>query len=80
MKSFDVPLKLDPKEIIAKAKVAAKESGVQMEGDEIKGFFKGHGIEGHYSIAKDILAIEITKKPMIMPWSLIETKLRNYFG
>jgi len=79
-KAFEVKLTSDPDEVIAKAKVAARENGVKFEGDSQMGHFSGHGIEGSYLILDDTLAIKISKKPLIMPWSLIETKLRKYFA
>ena len=79
-KSFEVKLNRDPDEIIAKAKVAAQENGVTFEGDGQNGHFAGHGIEGSYLVFEDTLAIQISKKPFIMPWSMIESTLRNYFA
>ncbi|SMF97058.1 hypothetical protein SAMN02949497_4474 [Methylomagnum ishizawai] len=79
-KSFEVKLKGDPEAIIAKAKVAAKNKGVDFEGNGQAGNFSGLGIEGSYSIQADTMAVEITKKPFVMPWSLIESSLRDYFA
>ncbi len=78
-KSFEVKLNRDPDEVIAKAKVAARDNGVNFEGDSQTGHFSGHGIEGSYLIREDTLAVQISKKPFIMPWGMIETTLRNYF-
>ncbi|MFN5746705.1 MAG: hypothetical protein ACK443_11570 [Methylococcaceae bacterium] len=80
MKSFEVKLKSDPEDVIAKAKTAARNNGVNLVGDGQTGHFVGHGIEGSYLILEDTLAIQISKKPFIMPWSLIESTLRNYFA
>jgi hypothetical protein len=79
-KSFEVKLNRDPDEIIAKAREAARHNGVDFVGDGQTGHFSGHGIEGSYLIMDDILSIQIAKKPFIMPWSLIESTLRNYFA
>jgi hypothetical protein len=79
-KSFEVKLKHDPDEIIAKAREAARHNGIHFVGDGQTGHFAGHGIEGSYLIMDDILSVQIAKKPFIMPWSLIESTLRNYFA
>jgi hypothetical protein len=79
-KAFEVKLSSDPNEVIAKAKVAARDNGVNFEGDSQTGHFSGHGIEGSYLILENNLAIQISKKPFIMPWSMIETTLRKYFA
>jgi len=79
-KAFEVKLTSNPDEVIAKAKVAARDKGIRFEGDGQTGHFSGHGIEGSYLILEDTLAIQISKKPFIMPWSMIETTLRDYFA
>lgn len=79
-KSFEVKLNRDPDEIIAQAREAAHKNGIQFTGDGQTGHFVGHGIEGSYLILEDTLSIQISKKPFIMPWSLIETTVRKYFG
>lgn len=80
MKSFEVKLKSSAEEVVAKAKTAAKSNGVAMEGDQSKGRFNGQGVEGQYHIEGSTLTIKITKKPLIVPWSLLETKIKNFFG
>jgi LDH2 family malate/lactate/ureidoglycolate dehydrogenase len=79
-KSFEIQLQGNPDEIVTKAIEAAREHGVEMTGDSQTGHFTGLGIEGSYLISEEILAVKITKKPMIMPWSMIEASLRNYFA
>lgn len=79
-KSFEVILTHDPDEVIAKARVLARENGVDFDGNGQTGRFTGHGIEGSYLIFEDILSVKISKKPFIMPWSLIETSLRKFFA
>ena len=80
MKSFQVKLKLKAEEVVEKAKAASKSNGVAMEGDHSKGHFNGQGVEGNYHIEGSTLKISITKKPLIVPWSLLETKIKNFFG
>lgn len=79
-KSFEIKLNRDPDEFIAKARAMAHSHGVLFEGDGQTGHFAGHGIEGSYLILEDTLSIQISKKPFIMPWSLIESTVRKYFG
>ncbi|GAB6048211.1 hypothetical protein JCM19379_20400 [Methyloparacoccus murrellii] len=79
-KSFEVKLKSDPDEVIARARLAARDNGVRFEGDGQTGRFSGHGIEGSYLILEDTLSVKISKKPFIMPWGIIESTLRNYFA
>lgn len=79
-KSFEIKLNRDPDEFIAKARNMAQSHGVLFEGDGQTGRFAGHGIEGSYLILEDTLSIQISKKPFIMPWNLIESTVRKYFA
>jgi len=78
-KSFEVKLNGNPDKIIAKAKEVAQTSGMHFVGDDQTGHFAGHGIEGSYLILEDILCVQIAKKPLILPWGLIESTLKKYF-
>lgn len=79
-KVVQVKLNQSAEEIVAKAKEAARDKGLLLVGDEEKGQFAGNGIEGHYQISGDTLSIQISKKPFIVPWNLIEAAVRNYFA
>jgi len=79
-KSFEVKLKSDPSKVIAHARTVARDNGVLFDGDGQTGRFTGHGIEGSYLILEDTLCVKISKKPFIMPWTLIESTLRKFFA
>ncbi|MGH8477409.1 MAG: hypothetical protein ACRER2_16870 [Methylococcales bacterium] len=79
-KIFEIKLKGDPEEILTKARGSAVGHGVRFTGDARTGRFQSHGFEGNYRIMEDVLAIRITKKPIFIPWALIETTLRGYFS
>ncbi|WP_156912841.1 hypothetical protein [Methylocaldum szegediense] len=79
-KVVEVKLNRPAEELVAKAKEAARDKGIHFVGDEQKGQFAGNGIEGHYRINGDTLSIRISKKPLIVPWNLIEAAVRSYFG
>lgn len=79
-KSFEVKLNSDPDAVIARARLAARDHGVSFEGDGQTGHFTGHGIEGSYLIFEDTLSLQISKKPFIMPWGLIESSVRKFFA
>ena len=78
-KSFDIPLKGPPDDIIAHAREMAERHGVHFIGDAKAGRFAGHGVEGSYRIDGAILSVQVAKKPFILPWSLIEARLREFF-
>lgn len=78
-KTFDFQLSHDPFMVIEKARKAAAGNGVKFEGDEHQGRFSGHGIEGLYAIEGVQLTIQISRKPIIMPWSMIESSMSKFF-
>ena len=78
-KHFSVKITGDAQAAVAKFKSTAKKNDVLLEGDHLAGQFNGKGIEGRYDINGDILTIYIEKKPVLIPWSLIEAKVRDFF-
>lgn len=79
-KTFEFPLSQAPAAVVDKARKAAAGNGVKFEGDEQQGRFAGHGIEGSYTIQQALLTVQISHKPIIMPWSMIESSLRKFFA
>ncbi|MBS3741293.1 MAG: hypothetical protein KGY75_08085 [Candidatus Cloacimonetes bacterium] len=57
---------------------------INFVGDENSGKIEGSGFAGDYIITKTDVGTEIemtiTKKPIIIPWGLIETKLNEELG
>ncbi len=76
---FEIDLTEDPGQVIGRARIAAKKNSVDFEGTDHTGTFEGHGIKGQYSIDEGRIQIQIVKKPLIMPWTLIESTLRSFF-
>jgi len=70
----------DAHELVTKFKVAAQSNGFHLVGDVHSGHFNGKGIEGRYEIYEDVVAITILKKPIFLTWTLIETKITDFFG
>jgi hypothetical protein len=53
--------------------------GGTFTGDEQQGNFKASGIAGQYSVS-DMVNVTISEKPFVVPNSLIEREIKNYFG
>ncbi|TAN53966.1 MAG: hypothetical protein EPN21_00055 [Methylococcaceae bacterium] len=79
-KTFHVTLKKDPEKLIKQAKNLASKNGMVLEGDTRSGRFSGTGIEADYAVQGDKLSITVVKKPMIMPWLLIEKTITGFFS
>jgi hypothetical protein len=53
--------------------------GGTFEGNEQQGDFRASGITGHYNVS-DRVSVNINEKPALIPNSLIEKEVRNYFA
>lgn len=76
-KSIKVRIDDHPDELIIKARHAAEKHGLRLTGDTEKGLIKGLGIEAHYLLQEDMLTVKILRKPLLLPWALLEQKLRT---
>lgn len=79
-KYFTFNITIEPAGLVAKAKKAAEESGATFSGDSKKGRFQGKGIAGKYTIEGETVGVTITQKSFLAPWSLIETKVKEFFA
>jgi len=77
--SIDITGK-DLKQELATLKHQVTSNGGLFEGTESGGNFSGSGVSGIYAVSAQTLIITITKKPFIAPMSLVESKIRSYFG
>jgi hypothetical protein len=78
-KTFDISFSGDAASLLQRAKNAAAEAGAKLTGDTNRGNFSGKGIEGHYEISGNMVHVTITKKPIVVLDSVIESQLRKFF-
>jgi hypothetical protein len=76
---IEIPLHEDASQLLERAREAALKYGARVAGDGERGEFAGKGIHGAYAIDGGRLAITISKKPMLLPWSVIEKTVRKFF-
>lgn len=83
MAKFDVNLKDDPAAAIDKVKGLIAQHGGTLEGDQNSGSFEGMTpagmVRGTYAIAGRTATIDIVDKPWMVPQSMIEQVVRDYF-
>ena len=79
-KSFIIAFSGSPQGRIHHAQAEAHKAGALFQGDETAGSFQGNGVAGEYHIEGGTVTITITSKPFYAPWSLIESKLRDFFA
>jgi hypothetical protein len=77
--SFNVNF-ADAESAVTKAKSAVASGGGRFSGDVSGGTFSGSGIEGGYRVISDTEAeVTILKKPVFLPESVVENKVRQFF-
>ena len=75
---FPRPSDLDPAVLLRKARAAGASRGVRFVGDLPSGRFEG-AAEGTWEVSADEIVIVVDKKPMIVPWGVIEKALGDLF-
>jgi hypothetical protein len=68
-----------PEDVLAKARSQARGAGIALAGDASAGTFQGTA-SGTYTVEGRRLKIEVTKKPGLVPWGLVESTLRKLFS
>ena len=80
--SFNFNIESSSAEIINNVKTKIENEGGSFTGDDNEGNFNlptpVGTIEGNYSVSDNELNIDITKKPMMLPCSMIESELKKH--
>jgi len=78
---FTIDVDGDPADLIERARSALASIGGKLEGDATGGTVTGDTpfgrIEGTYSIVDHAVSFDITKKPVLVTCSMIESQLRG---
>lgn len=81
LRSFEVELKGSIKTFLERAeKIIVHENGGRFSGDRNRGSFRVFGVQGRYWAKDGSVHIAIQKKPPFLPWSLLESKIVEFFG
>jgi len=78
-KTFDFSFSGDAASLLQHAKKVAAEAKATLTGDTNHGNFSGKGVEGHYEIRGNTVHVTITKKPVVVADSVIESQLAKFF-
>ncbi|HAG96906.1 MAG: hypothetical protein CMK83_16770 [Pseudomonadales bacterium] len=73
-------LKEDPKVIVERLYRLADKHDVHFTGDSEKGFAKGKGFHVEYLVEGESCTLTVTKKPLLIPWALVESQLEKLFN
>jgi len=76
-RTFRMHTNLKPTSLLTRAKKAARESGATLVGDKQAGRFSHDMVRGEYRMVGQALIVTITDKHWLVPWSLVESRLRK---
>ena len=76
-RTFNMDTTLKPSSLLTRAKKAASESGATLIGDKHSGRFSHEMVRGEYRMVGQIVIVTITDKHWLVPWSLVESRLRK---
>lgn len=79
-KTYKIKLKHDPEHFIKKAQDASRKDGISFSGDSRLGTFSVLGVKGNYAIEDHTAIIDVTDKPVLIPWHVVEVLMRDFFS
>lgn len=77
---FTINTSKDPQTLVEEARRAAEENNATFQGDTSSGSFSGKGVEGSYEVQGSKVHITVNHKPRLAPWSMVESKLKEFFN
>src|SRR5829696_6493994 len=69
-----------PTLLLQRARRTARANGVMLVGNESSGRFSHRMLEGNYRRLGSTVIVTITHKHRLVPWSVLEGRLRGLFG
>ncbi len=63
--------------MLTRARKAAYENGATLLGDERSGRFSHDMAKGEYRVAGRTVVVAVTEKHWLLPWPLVEARLRG---
>jgi hypothetical protein len=79
-RTISIDTAASPSLLLERARRAASENGVRLFGNESSGRFSHRMGEGEYRRIGRRVIVTITHKHRLVPWSVLEGRLRGLFG
>ena len=76
LKTYSYPVEGNPGEMLEKFRNKIQSKGLAVEGDVNSGMVSGFGFKATYSLLNSNLTIDVLEKPAIIPWSLLDEKMK----
>jgi hypothetical protein len=79
-RTFSIDTAASPSLLLERARRAARANGVLLVGNEGSGRFSHRMLRGNYRRQGSTVIVTITYKHRLVPWSVLEGRLRGLFG
>ena len=66
--------------ILEKLQELAVKHDIEFSGNTEKGYARGKGFHVEYIVMGTRCTLTVTKKPLLVPWSLVESQLHKLFN
>ena len=76
-RTFHFKLLEHPETLLTKAKETAFKHGLHFSGNDKEGQVSGFGIKAGYLFQEDLLIVTVKRKPILVPWTAVEHKVRS---
>ena len=76
-RTFKMRTTVEPLSLLARARRVAKENGATLVGGKQSGRFSHDMVGGEYQMAGQTVTVTITNKHWLVPWPVLEVRLRE---
>jgi len=73
-------LPIAPEVILEKLETLAVKHNIEFSGSVEKGYARGKGFHVEYVVVGTRCTLTVTKKPLLVPWALVEAQLHKLFS
>ena len=77
VRTFNLDTTMSSSSLLARAKKAAFENGAALLGDERSGRFSHDMAKGEYRMVGQTVVVTVTEKHWLLPWPVVEARLRG---
>ena len=78
--TFTIDFQGEARQLVERAKQAARQNHVEFNGDENSGNFSGDGVAGTYTVKDHTITVTISRKPFYVTMAMIEGHVRQFFA
>jgi len=66
--------------LVEKLRKLAVKHDIEFDGDTSRGYARGKGFHVEYRVMGKKCTLTVTKKPLLVPWGLVEAQLHKLFN